>query len=75
MTVNPGKFHSIIIDRKKQKTILTIDEKVITSSENVTLLGLELDSKLNFDAHISKICNKSAEQLNALCRIRYLTEL
>ena len=48
---------------------LTIDEKVITSSENVTLLGLEVDSKLHFDEHISKLCNKSTGQLNALCKL------
>ena len=69
MIVNPEKFQAIIIDRKNQKNNpqkLTIDEKVITS-ETVTLLGLEVDSKLNFDEHISKLCNKSAGQLNALC--------
>ena len=67
MIVNPEKFQAIIIDRKNQKNNpqkLTIDKKVITSSENVTLLGLEVDSKRNFDEHISKLCNK-----NALCRI------
>ena len=78
MIVNPGKFQAIIIDLKNQKNNpqkLTIDGKVITSSENVTLLGLEVDSKLNFDEHISKLCNKSAGQLNALCRIRHLIGL
>ena len=75
MIVNPEKFQAIIIDRKNQKNNpqkLTIDKKVITSSENVTLLGLEVDRKLNFDEHISKLCNKSAGQLNALCRIGHL---
>ena len=63
MIVNPGKFQAIIIDRKNQRNNpqkLTIYKKIITSSENVTLLGLEVDSKLNFDEHISKLCNKSA---------------
>ena len=75
MIVNPEKFQAIIIDRKNPKNNsqkLTIDEKVITSSENVTLLGLEVDSKLNFDEHISKLCNKSAGRLNELWRIRHL---
>ena len=59
MVVNPEKIQAIIIDRKSQNynpQRLTINEKVITS-ENVTLLGLEVDSKINFDEHISKICN------------------
>ena len=66
------KFQATIIDRKNQKNNpqkLTIDEKVINSSENVTLLAVEVDSKLSFDEHVSKICNKSAGQLNPFCRI------
>ena len=78
MIANPEKFQAIIIDRKNQKNNpqkLTINEKVITFSENATLLGLVVDSKLNFDEHVSKLCNKSAGQLNALCRIRHLIGL
>ena len=78
MIVNPRKFQAIIIDRKNQKNNpqkLTIDKKVITSSENVTLFDLEVDSKLNFDEHISKLFNKSAGQLNVLCRIGHLLGL
>ena len=77
MIGNPEKIQAIIIDRKNQKNNpqkLTI-EKVITYTENVTLLGLEVDNKLNFNEHISKLCNKSAGQLNALCRIGYLIGL
>ena len=51
--------------------MLMIYEKVTTSSENVTLQGLAVDSELNFDEHISKICNKSPGQLNTPCRIGY----
>jgi len=75
MIVNPEKFQAIIIDRKNQNNNpqkLTIDNKTIDSSSNVSLLGLEIDSKLNFDSHITKLCRKSAGQLNALCRLRYL---
>ena len=75
MIVDLEKFQSIIIDWKNQKNNpqkLTINKKVITSSENVTLLGLEFDSKLNLDSYISKICNKSIAKLKALSRIGYL---
>ena len=61
--------------KKNNPQKLTIDEKVITFSENVTLLGLKVDSKLNFDEYISKLCNKSAGQLNALCRTAHLIGL
>ena len=75
MIVNPEKFQAITIDRKNQKfnpQKLTIDERVITSFQNVLFLGLEDDSKLNFDEHIPKLCNESAWQLNALCIIAHL---
>ena len=75
MNVNQEKFHAIITDRKNQKNSpqkLLLDE---ASSENVTSLGLEVDSKLNFDEHISKLYNKSARKLNALCRIGHLIGL
>ena len=51
-----------------------IDEKVTISSENVTLLGMEVDSNINLDKNISKICNKTQGQLNAPCTIGYSIE-
>ena len=75
MIADPEKFQAIIIDKKGQNnnpTEINIDGKKI-SSESSILFGLEIDSKLNFDKCISKLCNKSAGQLNALNRLsRYL---
>ena len=34
------------------------------------LLGLEIESKLNFNKHITQLCKKSIGQLNALCRLK-----
>ena len=53
-------------------TEINIDEKKVNSESIVLLLGSEIDSKLNFDKHISKLCKKSAGQhiqLNALSRL------
>ena len=73
MIANPDKFQAIIIDRKGQNNKPT---EIILMEKNqfcVLLLELEIDSELNFDKHISKPCNKSAGQLNALNRLnRYL---
>ena len=72
MIVNPEKFQAIIIDRKGQSnnpTKLVIDGKEINSENCVTLLGLEIDSKLSFDKHISKLCNKCAGIINTLARL------
>ena len=76
MIVNPEKFQAMIIDKKGQHnnpSEINIDGKKINSQSSVHLLGLEIDSKLNFDKPISKLDNKSPGQLNALNRLnRYL---
>ena len=34
------------------------------------ILGLEVDSILNFDKHIRKLCKESSSLLNAICRLK-----
>ena len=72
MIVNPSKFQSIIIHKKKQdhtKEIFEIGDKVIEASPSVKLLGVQIDDKLNFNLHITNICRSTANQLNALIRL------
>ena len=73
MIVNPGKFQSIIIDKKKQdhtKKTSEIGNKVIEASPSVKLLAVQIDDKLNFNLHITNSCRSSANQLNALTRLK-----
>ena len=73
MIINTDKFQTIILDRKKSnlKNIrLTIDNQTIKSVPLAELLGIHLDDKLNFNLHISNICRSSANQLNALIRLK-----
>ena len=69
MIVNPSKFQSIIIDKKKQETF-EIGDNVIESSPSVKLLGVQIDDKLNFKLHIANICRSATNQLNALIRFK-----
>ena len=75
MIINAEKFQAIITDKKGQNnnpTEINIDEKKVNSESSVLLLGSEIDSKLNFDKHISKLYKKSVGQhiqLNALNRL------
>ena len=73
MIVNPGKFQSIIIDKKKQNhtaEYISIDQKNIKTSSSVKLLGVHREDKLNFNLHITKICRSAANQLHAVIRLR-----
>ena len=78
MSVNPDKFHSIIVNRcgrypDLQK--LNIAGSEINTEKIVQLLGIDIDYKLSFNKHISNLCKKSAGQLNAICRMgKYIGE-
>ena len=72
MVVNPKKFQAIIINRQNRSNhncYLTTNNVEIKSKESVTLLGIEIDNKLNFEKHVSTICKKTNNQLNAISRI------
>ena len=69
MIVYPGKFQSIMIDKKKQdhiKETFETGDKVIKALPSVKLLGVQIDDKLNFNLNITNICRSAANQLNAL---------
>ena len=59
MVLNAGKCHYIVIgdDDPTYKIILNNNE--IASSNVEKPLGILLDSKLNFDSHITSLCKKS----------------
>ena len=72
---NPDKFQAIAIGKKTNKHNLTfnLNGNNITCEDNVKLLGVTIDSNLNFNNHISEICKKikkkTSRQLNILKRI------
>jgi hypothetical protein len=73
MMANPEKFKAIFMTKDKKDTSsnkLRIKGIEIMTENWVTLLGVTIDSKLNFDQHISKICKAAAAQLNALIRLK-----
>ena len=67
MKANPGKWHRLL--SAKSPEVVCIDEIQITSSTAETLLGVIIDSELNFENHLSAICNKVSRKINALGRI------
>ena len=55
MIVNPSKFQEMVINRFRKtenKQEMYIENKKITSEHSVKLLGVETDSRLNFDNHV-----------------------
>ena len=73
MIANPEKFHALIVKKNQEKTsgqLINIKDKQIKTEEQVKLLGVNIDFKLNFDLHISKLCKQAATQLNVLKRLK-----
>ena len=67
MIVNPDKFQAMI---KKKKHDVNINNSIILWVNSVTILGIEIDNKLNFEKHISIICKEASRQVDAIRRIK-----
>ena len=77
MIVNSKKFQAILLDKRNSDLHLneniTIDKENIKVVSNVKMLGVHIDSKLNFNLHIDIICKSALNQPNVLVRLkRYL---
>ena len=76
MIVNADKFQAIIVKRNSDmcsQYTLNIDNNEVALEKSVKLLGIEIDDKLFFDEHLSSLCKKASNQLNAISRLhKYL---
>ena len=63
MLANLQKFQALFLNCKEENFTFDLDNVV------VKLLGVHLDSKLNFENHISHICKKAGNHLNVLKRL------
>ena len=72
MKANPDEFQFIILGNTGSHT-LQIGDITKISVSSVTLIGITIDSKLNFKEHINNI-KKAYHKLNALKRLqKFLT--
>ena len=67
MKANADKCH--FLSNSNSEVSLTIETQKVKSSKFEKLLGIKLDSKLNFNSHIHGICQKAGQKLNAISRI------
>ena len=67
MIANPSKFQFMFMGLGHDyKLCMEIDKMVITTVQQVKLLGVIIDSKLKFDDHVKSICLKANRNVSAL---------
>ena len=72
LIANSGKSHFLISPYEKRS--LKIHDSIIASSSSEKLLGVLIDSELNFYDHITRLCSKANQKLSALARVsKYMT--
>ena len=70
MKVNPDKFQAIVFGRKDTDEVhFNVNDAIIKIEDQVKLLGVTFDHKLQFSTHVSDICRKAGRQLSVLKRL------
>ena len=74
MVVNLGKFQIMFLESSINNNNIRfiVKKEHMKNTNEVKLLGVTTDYKLNFSKHISNLCNTASNRLTALLRIRKL---
>ena len=69
MKMNPDKCHLLMGGHKWEMIWTLIGDVKIWEKNSVKLLGLTVDNNLNFDTHLTDLCQKAGSKLSALTRV------
>ena len=64
---HPGKCHLLLSSKTPQ--VISNSGTTITSRTAENLLGIIIDSELNFENHLNSICNNVRRKINAFGRV------
>ena len=64
---NLGKCHLLVTHHGVDVSIMV--DNHLSGEVNRVNLGLQIDNKLNFNAHVTTICNKVSSKIYALARV------
>ena len=73
MKANISKCHLLV--NKKNEVTIRIGDTEVKKSEYEKLLGIKVDTKLNFNEHLNDIISKASRKVNALSRVMPYTNL
>ena len=69
---NLKKYQVLNLGFTQNDSNICVSDVVIETKDNIILLGVVLDSKLNFSEHIISICKKASQRIGVLMRLRNL---
>ena len=67
---NKDKFKIMTHPGRMEEVRTTIDGHEILPTDELRLLGLEIDNKLSFSSHIQSICKKAIRKIGVLSRLK-----
>ena len=73
LAANPTKFQTMLMcgnNKKVDDLNIIVENTKLESTSSIKVLGVNIDSKLNFNAHVCDICTKAGRQLNVLQRLK-----
>ena len=69
MKATPTKFQAMLLGRDFKQMTVNVEGNTTEMISSVKLLGIQTDNKLTFNKHISKLCEKSVNQINVMKRL------
>ena len=63
MQLNQGKCHFLLTGCEEDNTVVTFGNSFLNASDKEKLLGILIDKKLKFDAHIKNLCTEAGKRL------------
>ena len=69
MKLNEEKCHFIVAGHKYEHIWANVGQTMIWEQNKVKLLGVNIDSKLSFNDHVTSLCVNAGRKLTALTRI------
>ena len=74
LSANPERFQLLTInlrnvDIDNDNQDISVDGYVVERLEEIKLLGVQIDEKLNFTSHISELCTKANKKVGVLVRL------
>ena len=75
LNAHPDKFQCVVMNRNGALNVsIPVQGIPINSTDQIKVLGVLLDAKLNFKPYVSTICLRASRQINALRRLsKYLS--